>query len=117
MPGPIPDDPPVINALGIEATLKESGAAARTHEQHHRSSPCDGGSFGAAVTLAEGKLTDLATAGGCAAKYSASRLEALLRGVAPAEAGNLLVGPHPAHHAPVYRHPAGLPPVLTLHFL
>ncbi|MDX6475218.1 MAG: hypothetical protein QOH95_729, partial [Gaiellaceae bacterium] len=26
------------------------------------------------------KLTDLATAGGCAAKYSASRLEELLRG-------------------------------------
>jgi len=93
----------VINALGIEATLKESGAAARTHDQHHRSSPCDGGSFGAAVTLAEVKLTDLATAGGCAAKYSASRLEELLRGFAPAEAENLLVGLDPADDAAVYR--------------
>ena len=37
------------------------------------------------------KLTDLATAGGCAAKYSAARLEELLRGFEPVEAENLLV--------------------------
>ncbi len=49
------------------------------------------------------KLTDLATAGGCAAKYSASRLEELLRGFVPAEADNLLVGLDPADDAAVYR--------------
>jgi len=49
------------------------------------------------------KLTDLATAGGCAAKYSASRLEELLRGFAPAEAENLLVGLDPADDAAVYK--------------
>jgi selenide,water dikinase len=49
------------------------------------------------------KLTDLATAGGCAAKYSASRLEELLRGYVPAEAENLLVGLDPADDAAVYK--------------
>jgi selenide, water dikinase len=49
------------------------------------------------------KLTDLATAGGCAAKYPASRLEELLRGFVPADAENLLVGLDPADDAAVYR--------------
>ena len=49
------------------------------------------------------KLTELATAGGCAAKYSALRLEELLRGFVPAEAGNLLVGLDPADDAAVYK--------------
>ena len=49
------------------------------------------------------RLTDLATAGGCAAKYSAARLEELLRGFVPAEAENLLVGLDPADDAAVYR--------------
>jgi selenide,water dikinase len=49
------------------------------------------------------KLTDLATAGGCAAKYSAVRLEELLRGFVPAHAENLLVGLDPADDAAVYR--------------
>jgi selenide,water dikinase len=49
------------------------------------------------------KLTDLATAGGCAAKYSAARLEELLRGFVPAEAENLLVGLDPSDDAAVYR--------------
>jgi len=53
------------------------------------------------VTLV--KLTDLATAGGCAAKYSAARLEELLRGFVPAEAENLLVGLDPADDAAVYK--------------
>jgi selenide,water dikinase len=48
-------------------------------------------------------LTDLATAGGCAAKYSAARLEELLRGFVPAEAENLLVGLDPADDAAVYK--------------
>jgi selenide,water dikinase len=49
------------------------------------------------------KLTDLATAGGCAAKYSASRLQELLRGFVPADAADLLVGLDPADDAAVYR--------------
>src|SRR4051812_32913725 len=72
---PIPEEPPVTRALGMVA------------------------SFSVQVV----KLTDLATAGGCAAKYSASRLEELLRGFVPAEAENLLVGLDPADDAAVYR--------------
>src|SRR3989440_7873568 len=49
------------------------------------------------------KLTDLASCGGCAAKYSAARLEELLRGFVPTEAENLLVGSAPADDAAVYR--------------
>src|SRR5256714_12107789 len=49
------------------------------------------------------KLTDLASCGGCAAKYSAARLEQLLRGFVPVEAENLLVGLAPADDAAVYR--------------
>jgi selenide,water dikinase len=49
------------------------------------------------------KLTDLAACGGCAAKYSAARLEQLLAGFLPVEAENLLVGLAPADDAAVYR--------------
>ena len=49
------------------------------------------------------RLTELAPAGGCAAKYSAVRLEELLRGFAPVESENLLVGLAPADDAAVYR--------------
>src|SRR5918994_5759088 len=49
------------------------------------------------------KLTDLASCGGCAAKYSAARLEELLAGFVPAEAENLLVGLAPADVAAVSR--------------
>src|SRR6516165_11026978 len=49
------------------------------------------------------KLTDLATAGGCAAQYSAAQLQELLRGLVRAEAENLLVGLDPADDAAVYR--------------
>ena len=55
------------------------------------------------MDVAAAKLTDLATAGGCAAKYSAARLEELLRGFVPAESENLLVGLDPADDAAVYR--------------
>ncbi len=48
-------------------------------------------------------LTSLAKAGGCAAKYSAARLEELLAGIVPADAGDLLVGLDPADDAAVYR--------------
>src|SRR5213079_90739 len=49
------------------------------------------------------KLTDLASCGGCAAKYSAARLEELLKGFVPVEAEDLLVGLAPADDAAVYR--------------
>jgi selenide,water dikinase len=49
------------------------------------------------------KLTDLASCGGCAAKYSAARLEELLQGFVPVEAENLLVGLAPADDAAVYK--------------
>lgn len=48
-------------------------------------------------------LTSLAKAGGCAAKYSAVRLETLLTGLVPADAEDLLVGLDPADDAAVYR--------------
>jgi selenide,water dikinase len=48
-------------------------------------------------------LTTLARAGGCAAKYSAARLETLLAGLVPAESEDLLVGLDPADDAAVYR--------------
>src|ERR671931_322770 len=49
------------------------------------------------------KLTDLASCGGGAAKYSAARLEQLLSGFVPVEEENLLVGLAPADDAAVYR--------------
>jgi selenide,water dikinase len=55
------------------------------------------------IDAAKVKLTDLASCGGCAAKYSAARLEQLLAGFVPAEAENLLVGLAPADDAAVYR--------------
>src|SRR5579864_2744810 len=74
---PIPDDPPVTSAaLSIARTVNRVEAPA---------------------------LTGLTVGGGCAAKYSASRLEELLRGLVPAEAGNLLVGLDPADDAAVYK--------------
>ena len=48
-------------------------------------------------------LTSLAKAGGCAAKYSAARLEKLLAGIVPVDATDLLVGLDPADDAAVYR--------------
>jgi selenide, water dikinase len=50
-----------------------------------------------------GRLIGLEAGGGCAAKYSAARLEELLRGFAPAESDNLLVGLAPSDDAAVYR--------------
>ena len=49
------------------------------------------------------RLSELVQAGGCAAKYSAARLDELLRGFVPAEAENLLVGLAPADDAAVYK--------------
>ena len=49
------------------------------------------------------QLTSLARAGGCAAKYSAARLETLLAGLVTAGADDLIVGLDPADDAAVYR--------------
>jgi len=62
------------------------------------------------------KLTDLASCGGCAAKYSAARLEELLKGFVPAEAEDLLVGLAPADDAAVYRLDSERALIFTLDF-
>src|SRR5947199_6960552 len=62
------------------------------------------------------KLTDLSSCGGCAAKYSAARLEELLAGFVPVEAENLLVGLAPADDAAVYRLDDERALIFTLHF-
>ncbi|HET8892928.1 MAG TPA: selenide, water dikinase SelD [Gaiellaceae bacterium] len=51
----------------------------------------------------EATLTGLTAGGGCAAKYSAARLEELLKGFVPVEAENLLVGLSPPDDAAVYK--------------
>jgi len=48
-------------------------------------------------------LTSLTVGGGCAAKYSAARLQKLLEGFVPVEAENLLIGLAPADDAAVYK--------------
>jgi selenide,water dikinase len=55
------------------------------------------------VGSADTKLSSLVTAGGCAAKYAAGRLEELLSAFVPVEAEDLLVGLNPADDAAVYR--------------
>ena len=49
------------------------------------------------------ELTSLARAGGCAAKYSAARLEELVGGLVTADTADLLVGLDPSDDAAVYR--------------
>jgi selenide,water dikinase len=49
------------------------------------------------------RLSGLDAGGGCAAKYSAAKLEELLQGFAPAASEDLLVGLSPADDAAVYR--------------
>ena len=68
------------------------------------------------IDAANVKLTDLATCGGCAAKYSAARLEQLLAGFVPVEAENLLVGLAPADDAAVYRLDEDRALIFTLDF-
>jgi selenide,water dikinase len=55
------------------------------------------------VVTETARLTSLARAGGCAAKYSAARLETLLAGLVTAGADDLIVGLDPADDAAVYR--------------
>jgi selenide, water dikinase len=61
-------------------------------------------------------LTGLSVGGGCAAKYSAARLEKLLKGFVPVEAENLLVGLAPADDAAVYKLDEDRAIVFTLDF-
>jgi len=61
-------------------------------------------------------LTGLTIGGGCAAKYSAARLEELLKGFVPVEAENLLVGLSPADDAAVYKLDEERALVFTLDF-
>ncbi len=61
-------------------------------------------------------LASFTVSGGCAAKYSAARLEELLRGFVPVEAENLLVGLSPADDAAVYRLDEERALVFTLDF-
>jgi len=61
-------------------------------------------------------LTGLTVGGGCAAKYSAARLEELLQGFVPVEAENLLVGLAPADDAAVYKLDNDRALVFTLDF-
>ena len=68
------------------------------------------------IDVANVKLTDLASCGGCAAKYSAARLEQLLAGFVPVEAENLLVGLAPADDAAVYRLDEDRALIFTLDF-
>jgi selenide,water dikinase len=99
--------------LGFEDVRNHDGsrtewATSSTHRSSGRSRvigrAAAGRNHGATVDQrVELKLTDLASTGGCAAKYSAARLERLLAGFVPAEAENLLVGLSPADDAAVYR--------------
>src|SRR5205809_6601855 len=61
-------------------------------------------------------LTSLTVGGGCAAKYSAARLQKLLEGFVPVEAENLLVGLAPADDAAVYKLDEDRAIVFTLDF-
>jgi len=68
------------------------------------------------VELESVRLTELASCGGCAAKYSAARLEELLKGFVPVEAEDLLVGLAPADDAAVYRLDSERALIFTLDF-
>src|SRR6187431_2046288 len=87
---PTPDEPPVTSALGTcRSSHIRSGLLVRPPYTRGMTAPVE--------------LTSLARAGGCAAKYSAARLEQLVGGLVTADAADLLVGLDPADDAAVYR--------------
>ena len=97
----MPDEPPVTSAArsicgclsGRQRGVEPRTIAARV--PHRRSPLPKKAAASAAVfvpSLVVTALTGLTVGGGCAAKYSAARLEELLRGFVPVEAENLLVG-------------------------
>src|SRR6266566_5079951 len=117
---PMPDEPPVTSAARSTELLYASGAGRSSglegeqgEGRRSKAPPLPGAAALVAalplvrtVRVVEAgtvKLTDLASCGGCAAKYSAARLEELLRGFVPVEAENLLVGLTPADDAAVYK--------------
>ena len=79
----------------------------RAHEhapeggRHALTAKLTGGNLHRVETTA--RLTGLEAGGGCAAKYSAARLEELLAGFLPSAPENLLVGLAPADDAAVYK--------------
>src|SRR3569833_287707 len=122
---PMPEDPPVISAArSATGVLYQEGAAARgpntparaslsrtslSPRRRRRKPPS---SYSGTVT----SLTSLTVGGGCAAKYSAARLQQLLEGFVPVEAENLLVGLAPADDAAVYKLDDDKAIVFTLDF-
>jgi selenide,water dikinase len=120
MASPIPDDPPVTNADFIVASLWIGASRDVSAAAEGAAAACQGEGEGVgslrgqssvlrrdvlpySVSVETVGLTTLARAGGCAAKYSAARLETLLAGLVPADAEDLLVGLDPADDAAVYR--------------
>jgi selenide, water dikinase len=81
--------------------LRRAHQDAAKRRGHALAAKCLGASLHRMETTA--RLSGLAAGGGCAAKYSAARLEELLSGFAPAATADLLVGLAPADDAAVYR--------------
>ena len=117
---PIPDEPPVTSALGIGGDVSHRtrrppgsgglrragrGGRGRSSPSGRRvrppGAPC---SFSYTRRVTQPTLTSLAKAGGCAAKYSAARLEELLAGIVPARRRR------PARRARPRRRRGRLPP-------
>src|SRR3984893_10917366 len=108
----MPDEPPVMSAARSIMRCLSGGNAPRS-----ANTPREGVHQGALLSprrrrlrppssyhpLVVTALTGLTVGGGCAAKYSAARLEELLKGFVPVEAENLLVGLAPADDAAVYK--------------
>ena len=106
-----------LHALGISSREREREAFLGEHPRDREADPsrssrderasCHGlilaHAYSARMATGEVKLSELVTAGGCAAKYAAGRLEELLAGFVPPEAENLLVGLSPADDAAVYK--------------
>ena len=106
-----------LHALGISSREREREAFLGEHPRDREADPsrssrderasCHGlilaHAYSACMATGEVKLSELVTAGGCAAKYPAGRLEELLAGFVPPEAENLLVGLSPADDAAVYK--------------
>ena len=106
----MPDEPPVTSAARSICVVYQEGntGGARTirpRVPYGRSPLPKKAAASAAVFVPSTvtSLTGLTVGGGCAAKYSAARLEELLRASCRVEAENLLVGLSPADDAAVYR--------------
>src|SRR6201991_1184641 len=108
---PMPDEPPVTSAARSTCVLYQEGHCACIPNRRSRGCRVRPSSprrrrlpLPSPYSLSEMEtLTGLTVGGGCAAKYSAARLEELLRGFVPVEAEDLLVGLDPADDAAVYK--------------